>query len=169
MKVATKRFLTTAAAVTIAAAFAIKVAQAAESIVGTWRLLSFSDTFPDSKDVAKTFGENPNGLITFTADGRMSMLFTTADRSKSAGPRATDAEAAKLYSTMAAYAGSYKVEGDKLMYKIEVSWNQNWNGTDAVRIISFPDGKLQFQTPPGFVSPTLGKPLTSTLVWERVK
>jgi hypothetical protein len=29
---------------------------------------------------------------------------------------------------MVAYAGSYSVDGDKVTHKIDVSWNQAWNG-----------------------------------------
>jgi hypothetical protein len=43
-----------------------------------------------------------------------------------AGPKATDAEADELYRTMIAYSGSYSIEGNKVAYKIEVSWNQAW-------------------------------------------
>ena len=85
-----------------------------------------------------------------------------------AGPKPTDSEAAQLYRTMAAYAGAYVVEGDKVTHKIEVSSNQVWNGTDQQRFFEVKENHLTIRTPP-FVSPFLGKQIVATLVWERVK
>jgi ketosteroid isomerase-like protein len=45
------------------------LSSAATSIVGTWRLLRFED-FDDGK-VVRRFGEKPNGLFVYTADGHL--------------------------------------------------------------------------------------------------
>ncbi len=144
------------------------VAQAADSIVGTWRMISWSEQETESKTVHKPFGDKPLGLITFTADGRMMVMFTDPARKASAAPKATDPEAAGLYRSMVSYAGSYSLEGDKLTNKIEIAWNQAWNGTSQQRIVALAGHTLTVKTAP-FVSPFLGKEIVATLVFERAK
>jgi hypothetical protein len=143
-------------------------AWAADSIVGTWRLQSWSEEETANKEVHKTFGDNPSGLITFTADGRMMVIFTDPTRKAPGAPKATDAEATQLYRTMVAYAGRYKTDGDKLIQYPEVSWNQTFTGTEQTRFFEIKGDRLQYKTAP-FVSPFIGKEMVATLVWERVK
>jgi len=143
-------------------------AQAADSVVGSWRLVSWVEEETESKAVHKAFGDNPLGVLTYTADGRMSVFFADPRRKSPASPKATDTEAAELYRTMVAYAGSYSIEGNKVTHKIEVSLNQAWNGTNQVRFIEVKDNQLTIKTPP-FVSRFIGKEIVSTLVWERMK
>jgi hypothetical protein len=156
------------AVLAVATSSVFTIAQAADSVVGTWRLVSWVEEETESKAVHKNFGDNPLGLLTYTADGRMMIMFTEPTRKAAAAPKATDAEAAQLYRTMVAYSGAYSVEGDKVTNKIEVSWNQVWNGTSQQRIVEVKDNHLTIKTPP-FVSPFLNKQIVATLVWERVK
>ncbi len=138
------------------------------SVVGSWRLVSWVVEEIETKAVTKEFGDNPVGTLTYTADGRMSVFFISPNRKSPASPRATDTEAAELYRTMVAYSGTYSIEGDKVTHKIELSWNQAWNGTNQVRFIEVKGNQLIIKTPP-FVSPAVGKKIVSTLVWERIK
>jgi Lipocalin-like domain len=140
----------------------------AADIVGTWRLQSWIEQETETKIVHNVFGENPLGSITFTADGHVSVIFINPTRKPPASPKATDAEAAELYRTMVSYAGTYSLEGDKLTNKIEVAWNQAWNGTSQVRFVQIKDDRLTVKTQ-AFVSPFLNKQIVSTLVFDRVK
>jgi uncharacterized protein (DUF2147 family) len=54
--------------VALAVSTAATAAWAADSIVGTWRLVSGTEEETESKAVHKIFGDNPSGLVTFTAD-----------------------------------------------------------------------------------------------------
>lgn len=143
-------------------------AQAADSIVGSWRLVLWVDQEIDSKAVQTVFGQNPLGVITYTSDGRMSVFITDPKRKPTAGPKATDAEATDLYRTMVAYSGAYSIDGDKVTHKIEVSWNQAWNGTNQQRFVEVKDNQLTIKTPP-IVSPISGKQSINVLVWERIQ
>jgi|SRR6478672_4853952 hypothetical protein len=138
--------------------------QAADSLVGSWRLVSWVEVETESKAVHSTFGENPTGVITYTPDGRMSLFIIDPKRK----PPASDAEAVELYRTMIAYSGAYSVEGNKVTHKIEVSWNQAWTGTNQQRFVEVKDNQLTIKTPP-IISPISGKESVHTLVWERVK
>jgi hypothetical protein len=142
--------------------------QAAESIVGSWRLVSWVEVETESKSVHSVFGDNPTGVITYSSDGRMSVFVIDPKRKPPSGPKATDAEADELYRTMVAYSGSYSIEGNKVTHKIEVSWNQAWTGTNQQRVIEVKDDQLTIKTPP-IIGPISGKESVSTLVWERIK
>ena len=91
--------------------------QAADSVVGSWRLASWAEVETESKVVHTPFGENPSGVITYTPDGRMSVLIIDPKRKSPAGPKATDAEGVELYQTMIAYSGVYSLDGNKVTHK----------------------------------------------------
>jgi hypothetical protein len=74
-----------------------RMAQAADSIVGTWRLVSWVEEETESKAQHKNFGDKPSGILTYTADGRMSVMFVDPSRQAPATPKATESEAANLY------------------------------------------------------------------------
>jgi hypothetical protein len=141
--------------------------QAADSVAGSWRLASWAEVETESKVVHTPFGENPSGVITYTPDGRMSVLIIDPQRKSPAGPKATDAEGVELYQTMIAYSGAYSLDGNKVTHKIEVSWNQAWTGTNQ-QLFEVKDDMLTIKTPQ-ITSPITGKESVSTLVWERVK
>jgi hypothetical protein len=125
-------------------------------------------SFTESKSVQSVFADNPTEVITYTPDGRMSVVIIDPKRKPPAGLKPTDAEADELYRTMIAYSGAYSLEGNKVTHKIEVSWNQAWTGTNQQRFLEVKDDQLIIKTPP-IISPISGKESVSTLVWERVK
>ena len=154
------------AATLIASGCAATAARAADSIVGTWRLVSVSEQETETKAIRKPLGDHPLGLLTYTADGHVAFIMADPSRKPAATPKATDAEAAALYRTMAAYSGTYHLDGDALTNHVAVAWNQAWNGTDLHRIVVIAGNTLTATTAP-FVSPFYGKEIVSTLVFER--
>jgi hypothetical protein len=141
---------------------------AADSIVGSWHLLSWVEVETESKSIHAVFGDNPTGVLTYTPDGRMSVLIIDPKRKLPGGPKPTDGEANDLYRTMLAYSGSYIVEGNTVTHKIEISWNQAWTGTSQQRFIELKENQLTIKTPP-LIGPISGKESVSTLLWERIK
>src|SRR5687767_14541829 len=81
-------------------------AEAAESIVGVWKLLSYVARDEDTGVETKPWGENPEGLLMYTADGYMSGVGGAEGRTAptGTGEKLTD-ERAKLFVGMTAYAG----------------------------------------------------------------
>ena len=51
------------------------IGQTKDTPVGTWRLISVTDT-TEKGDVKDSFGRNPTGFLTYTADGRMMAIIT---------------------------------------------------------------------------------------------
>jgi lipocalin-like protein len=161
-------FKLTLAVLAVATCAVLAKAQAADSVVGTWRLVSWIEEETESKAVHKNFGDNPLGFLTYTADGHMMLMFTDPSRKPAAAPKATDTEAAQLYRTMGAYAGRYTLQGEKVTHHIEISWNEAWSGTDQQRFVEVTDDQLTIKTAP-FMSPYLNKQIVATLVWKRAK
>ena len=80
----------------------------------------------------------------------------------------TDAEKVKLQGSMFAYAGTYTADGEKVVHHVDISWNQNWTGTDQVRFYKLDGDTLTITSAPSR-NFTDGREGRSILVWERLK
>jgi hypothetical protein len=144
-------------------------AQCNFSVVGTWKLVSVTST-NDKGEVNKVaLGQNPSGLLTYTADGRMMAIISDGGREPLSTPDRVAApaeERAQAYSTFMAYAGRYTFTCDKVVHHVEVASLQNWVNTDQTRIVTFQDNHLIVRN-----TPQLRNGVTVNLesVWERVK
>jgi hypothetical protein len=111
-------------------------------------------------------GKNPAGYAIFTADGRV-MFVITGDGRK---PAKTIEERAALLGSLIAYTGTYRIEGDKWITKVEVAWNPEWVGTEQTRFFQLNDNRLQVLTTWGVMPnwPEKG-PTRGILTFERAK
>lgn len=144
------------------------LAQSKEALVGTWKLLSFTNTTAKG-DVKFLMGQKPTGFITYTADGRMSVVITAEARKPlSVNDRisAPAEERAEAFATVIAYAGRYTFTGDKVTHHVEASWMPNQVGTDLVRSVKLDADRLTLRTAPMLQA---GEQITTALVWERMK
>ena len=98
-------------------------AQTKDALVGTWKLVSATDT-TDKGEVRDAFGKDPAGLLSYTANGRMMVIITHAGRRSlsvddyiSAPPE----ERAEAFATVLAYAGRYTRRGGEVIHHIEVA------------------------------------------------
>ena len=137
-----------------------------EKLIGTWKVLSFENEFQDGSPRRALYGQNPTGIIILTAEGRMAAIVEGEGRK----PAKTDAERAALLQTMFAYSGMYRLEGDKWITKVDVSWNVAWNGTEQVRFYKLDGNRLEV-TGAWTANPNLpGSPMTRGVVlFERAK
>jgi hypothetical protein len=156
---------------TITAAGIPARAQNPSPIVGTWRLVSDDDEIVETKVITHGFGGTGNamGLLTYTSDGRMNVMIADPARKKPAQTFATDAEAAGLYRTMNAYAGTYRVEGDQIKIHVEMALQQTLVGADLTRSFKLDGDRLTTITPPFVSAVRNNQTLITTIVWERVK
>jgi len=141
---------------------------ATASIVGTWRLRSHLQQTVETGESFHPRGNNPAGLLTYTADHRFSIINVPDDRKSPASVLVTDQEALGLFRGLTAYAGRYSIAGDKVTHHVEVSWNQIWAGTDQVRRFKVEGDELTIVAGPG-LNPRDGKMAISTLLWDRVR
>jgi hypothetical protein len=133
-----------------------------EKLSGTWKLIEVRG------DITATFGKSPHGLFTFSRDGRTLVLITSEKRPKIPDPaRMTDQERVDLFKTMLAYGGTYTFDGKELKIKVDISWNENWSGTEQVRFAKLEGNRLELSTPL-YPSTVDGKPTITVLIWEKL-
>ncbi|HEV3481466.1 MAG TPA: lipocalin-like domain-containing protein [Candidatus Acidoferrales bacterium] len=138
------------------------------SLVGTWKLVSITDT-TDRGEAKHWWGENPAGFLTYTADGRVSVIIARAGRKlfSTVPPPADELPEAFLYPAFLAYAGSYSFEGERVIHHIEACSVQNFVNTDQVRSAKLEGDRLTLRQGPGTVG---GVQIAYTdYVWERMK
>jgi hypothetical protein len=138
----------------------------ASKIVGTWKLVSVEYEDAQTKERTPVLGLHPRGYQIATPQGRWIALVTADGRPV---PK-TDEQRAKALRTMIAYSGRYRVEGDKVITKVEVAWNEAWVGGEQVRFLRFEgDDVLHIESPP-MPHPNVNNRMVRVIVtWARDK
>jgi Lipocalin-like domain len=118
-------------------------------LVGTWKLVSTAATSADGKSLVSPMGDHPTGFLTYTTEGRISLLITHEGRPNLSGDRLDSPieERANAFSTMVAYAGRYTLEGNRLTHHLEAASSQNWVDTDLPRIVTFTGKRVKLEAP----------------------
>lgn len=139
-----------------------------DSIVGTWKILSFVREVVATGQHSSEFGDKPDGYISYLPDGRMHAMLVAGNRVKPSGAVPTEEEKAKLFGTMIAYAGTYQIEGERIVHDVEVSWNQLWTGSQQVRFFKAEGDTLTITTAVA-KSPRDGQEGRTIVVFKRVR
>jgi lipocalin-like protein len=137
-------------------------------VVGTWKLKSFVREITGTGERYNQLGEHPEGFLGYSSDGRMYAILVAGDRIKPQEEAPTDEERVKLHRSMIAYAGTYTIEGGKVIHHVDISWNGARTGTDQVRFYNLEGSTLTIKTAPN-KSPIDGREGVGILVWEKVK
>jgi len=112
-------------------------------LIGSWRLLSAAVTMSDTKERIEAFGPTPVGKMILSANGRIMVLFTPANRQR---PE-TEADKAKLFDFMTAYTGRVRVDGsDRFVTTIDLASNPGFEG-EQVRYFTLDGNRLTLRTP----------------------
>jgi hypothetical protein len=132
-------------------------------LVGSWRLVSLGVTYEDTKERIDLYGPHPVGYMVLSPNGRISFLFTRADRT----PPQTDADRATLFSAMTAYTGLVRIEAeDRFVITVDLAWDPGWTGVQ-IRYFTLQGGRLKIWTP-AQMHPQMGsRQFVGDLVWER--
>ena len=136
-------------------------------LVGTWKLKSYVREVAATGERYNERGEHPNGYLSYSADGRMYAIITWENRITPRDVVPTDEERIKLFSTMISYAGTYTFDAEKVVHHVDISWNQNWTGTDQVRFYKL-DGNTLTITSALSRNFTDGREGRSILMWEKL-
>ena len=115
-----------------------------EKIVGVWSLVSVVYEDQETKERTPVLGEHPRGRQIATANGQWLAVVTADGRPI---PK-TDAERARALQTMIAYTGRYRIEGGKVITKVEAAWNEAWVGGEQVRLVRFEGDRLFIESSP---------------------
>ena len=140
-------------------------AELRQRIVGTWTLVSVVYEDTATKERTPIYGEHPKGVQIATPAGRWLALMTAEGRTI---PK-TDEDRAQALKSMIAYTGRYRVEGGKVITKVEAAWNEAWVGGEQVRHIRFEGNKLFIESPP-MPHPNINdKTVRVIVVWQRAE
>lgn len=155
-----------ASALFLAAPYA---ALAAESdLHGTWKLVNLSRKTLDTGQVEQPRGKAPKGYVSFTPDGRVLGFIMNEKRPKPDNvAKMTDQQRVELFNTMNAYAGTYKLDGNKLTYRFDLTHNEVAERA-SVRDLKFEGRRLTMINEPAKSSMD-GKLVQTTTVWEKVQ
>ncbi|GCE51444.1 lipocalin-like protein [Thermosporothrix hazakensis] len=138
----------------------------AETLVGTWRLLSFEIRSANGQMVYP-LGQDAVGYLVYTADGYMFLAMMRADRPHFASDdpgKATPAEKLAASDSYMTYCGTYHYQDNTVIHHVELSLFPNWKGTHFERIVEFDDNRLILKTAPQLV---FGAWQTGYLIWTR--
>jgi hypothetical protein len=83
-------------------------------------------------------------------------------------PGATPEAKVALFDSLSAWAGPYRIEGDKLIVDVDTAWTEVWSGKPQVRTYQVEGRRLTLIVAPQPSSTQPGKTLTSRSVWEKV-
>ena len=146
----------------------IRAADVSKSLVGTWRVASFSMMTLETNEVSRPFGENTSGYLQYSPGGHM-VVFLSAGEMPKVTPPFSEADRAAIYTNIfGAYAGTYSVDGNKVTHHVVASWRPDWVGGDQIRFVELSGDKLTIKTAP-VVSGLTGKLIVSTLTFERLE
>lgn len=143
----------------------LSVADDHAKFIGIWKLVSIVGEFQDTAEKAYDWGKNPTGYQIFTAEGRQMFIIESEGRK----PPKTDTDRETLFRTMFAWTGIYRIEGDKIITKVDVSWNPFFNGTEPARVFRFEGDRLVISTAWAPSTRFPGRVSRGVFTWERVK
>jgi Lipocalin-like domain len=133
-------------------------------LVGNWKLVSWQVIAEDGRP-QDLFGTAPSGYLVLTPEGR-SIVLTTASGRK---PGVDDTSRAGLQRSMLSYSGRYRVEGSDFVTTVDISWNEEWNGTEQRRHYRIDGDKLFIESAPAPSMVFPGKTDFRRIVWVREK
>ncbi len=122
-----------------------------DQLIGAWKLVSYVATPTDGSPPLYPMGENPFGIILYTADGFMSAQLMSAGRAHFASGdwyRGTDKEYREEATTYLAYSGPFHVdeETQTLTHSMFVSLFPNWTGQTQPRVVAIEGDMLYLGT-----------------------
>lgn len=135
-------------------------------LLGTWKLVSYETEFQDGRPRQAVFGANPRGYLVYTAEGRQMVLIEAEGRK----PPASAEDRVALFNSMISWSGTYKLEGDRHVLKIDSALNPALVGAERLSTIKVEGDRLHALSPwsPSPVLP--GAPMArGVTVWERMK
>ena len=120
----------------------------ASSIVGVWKQTSLTRNDVATGKVSPFSGEKQSGYRIFTRGGHAFVFNVYQPRKRPAGPDPSDAERAELFKTSSAYTGTYRLEGNKVVIKVDGSWVESWTGTERPFTVEISGNRMTMTTAP---------------------
>jgi hypothetical protein len=135
-------------------------------VSGIWKLVSYEIEVQATGQKEPVMGKNPTGYVIFTPEGRVSFVLTGEGRK----PAKTAQERADLMSTLVAYSGLYRIEGDQWVTRVDVAWDPAWVGTEQRRNFKLEGDRLQVLSPWRIMPNWADRGMTRSIIsFERVR
>ncbi len=138
-----------------------------DDLLGTWRMISWKKESVATGETVDALGPDPHGFITYTADGRVTVIVVPRERKPPASMPPTDAEKVRLFDSLFAYAGTFTFDDEKVVHHLDITWNQAWTGTDQVRFHRLDGRALTFHGAPA-PDPFTGQDVVHRVVFEKL-
>jgi len=138
-----------------------------DDLLGGW-VLDRWDYSIDGEQRGYPMGEDAEGQIMYTPNGRMSAILMRPGRANFAGGslhKGTPEEIREAALGYVSYGGSYDLADDVVTHHVEFSLLPNWIGTDLVREVSWKDDMLVLTSLPEVTS--TDSKVTNQLWWRR--
>jgi Lipocalin-like domain len=145
----------------LAIAFFASPSWADQGLIGTYKLIS-NDLRLDGEPI-RPMGKSQHGYLVITP--KVIVQFFTADERK---PGATPEAKVALFDSLSAWAGPYRVEGNKILIDVDTAWTEVWRGKQQVRTYETIGKRLTLIVAPQPSSTQPGKTLTSRSIWEKI-
>jgi hypothetical protein len=139
-------------------------AQSAKDLVGTWKLES--NVLDQNGVKTDQFGPSPNGVLFFESNGRYALVITRADLPKFPGSgrsSGTPEDNKAVVNGSIGHFGTYAVEDNAIVFKVEHSTFPNWDGGVQKRPLTLKGDELSF-----FVATASAGGGTSVVTWKRL-
>jgi hypothetical protein len=139
----------------------------ADWLAGTWKLVAWRRITGDGA-ISYPLGADARGQLIYTPDGTMAVQITGANRPLLAtgDPLGGGAQVrADAYSTYLAYFGTYEVQGESIIHRIEGSLFPDWSSQEQARQLTRERGELILRTPPMQIGN--GTTVVNELAWAR--
>lgn len=124
-------------------------------LIGTWRLVDTQSRTLDGAPLPTPYGEQPTGLVTFRADGRMLAVLCDGRKDLPEG----------IQREYVSYCGNYTYDGARLVTRVDATSDTARLGTEQIRSVSQEDGLLVLRPPVETVGDIQRQ---RTLRWTRV-
>jgi hypothetical protein len=112
-------------------------------------------------------GENPTGMAVFSRGGHSTWIFIADGGKSPACLPVTDAERIALYNTGFYGSGTYKIDGDKVSFLYNTSFNQAWTGVERPQTMQVSGKVLTWTSPP--IKTLDGKDAIGIFTFERLE
>jgi hypothetical protein len=137
------------------------------ALLGTWKMTSWKKQSVATGEMTDALGPDPQGFITYTGDGRVSVIVVPKNRAAPAALPPSDAEKVRLFDSMFAYAGTFTLDDEKVVHHLDTTWNQAWSGTDQVRFYKLAGNKLSIHGAPA-PDPFTGQDVIHRVEFEKL-
>jgi len=133
-----------------------------QSLVGTYKIVSQVHEMRGTS--SETITEARQGYLVLTPTRAIG--FHTAEKRQFG---TSVAEKAALLDTLVGYAGTYRIEGGKIIIAVDTSFNEIWNGKDQIRNWQLSGNRLTLTSDPMPHARDPSKTIIVRQVWEKIE